>query len=75
MVPISMARYEQIWLNSLHAMSSVKVSATQDGQRALRPASLSNITHYMDPYEYQKTKSIQKKRNPEIERERKKKRK
>ena len=36
---------EQIWLNSLCAMSNVKVSATQDGW----PAGLTNTIHNIEP--------------------------
>ena len=35
-------RYEQVWLNTLPVMSTVKVFAMQAGQ--------TNRTHYTDPY-------------------------
>ena len=41
-------RYEQIWLNSLRAMSNIKVFTMQNG----RPASRTNTTHYIESIYY-----------------------
>ena len=46
-MPISMAGIRKNWLKSLYVMSSAKVFSRQDGW----PASWTNMTDHMDPYD------------------------